>query len=152
MVCSPSFSRRAAGLKMLCVGLGPHRRPFEDNGLMLHPRVANYFRSAGRFSCTIIGRGAALEEVFPEKQDPEAHCGSTGTRTQNQRLKRAIFSVCNLLIESNLEVSPLLLLSTIRFPSRIPTSKDHFGRKDFLPVEPQSGLSFLFRLSEPRFA
>ena len=26
------------------------------------------------------------------------------------------------------------------------------GRKDFLPVEPQGGLSFLFRLSEPRFA
>ena len=29
---------------------------------------------------------------------------------------------------------------------------DDFGRKDFLPVEPQGGLSFLFRLSEPRFA
>ena len=29
----------------------------------------------------------------------------------------------------------------------------HFiGRKDFLPVEPQSGLSFLFRLGAPRFA
>jgi hypothetical protein len=28
----------------------------------------------------------------------------------------------------------------------------HFGRKDFLPVEAQGGLSFLFRLSEPRFA
>jgi hypothetical protein len=28
----------------------------------------------------------------------------------------------------------------------------HSGRKDFLPVEPQGGLSFLFRLSEPGFA
>jgi hypothetical protein len=27
-----------------------------------------------------------------------------------------------------------------------------FGRKDFLPVEPQSGLSFLFLLGAPRFA
>jgi hypothetical protein len=27
-----------------------------------------------------------------------------------------------------------------------------FGRKDFLPVEPQSGLSFLFLLGKPRFA
>jgi hypothetical protein len=27
-----------------------------------------------------------------------------------------------------------------------------FGRKDFLPVEAQGSLSFLFRLSEPRFA
>jgi hypothetical protein len=26
------------------------------------------------------------------------------------------------------------------------------GRKDFLPVEPQSGLSFLFLLGAPRFA
>jgi len=26
----------------------------------------------------------------------------------------------------------------------------HFGRKDFLPVEPRGGLSFLFGLSEPR--
>ena len=26
------------------------------------------------------------------------------------------------------------------------------GRKDFLPVEPQGGLSFLFLLGEPRFA
>ena len=25
---------------------------------------------------------------------------------------------------------------------------DYFGRKVFLPVEPQGGLSFLFRLSE----
>jgi hypothetical protein len=39
-------------------------------------------------------------------------------------------------------------------------SKDYFsavlkaqsGRKDFLPVEAQGSLSFLFRLSEPRFA
>ena len=30
--------------------------------------------------------------------------------------------------------------------------KRESGRKDFLPVEPQGGLSFLFRLSEPRFA
>ena len=30
--------------------------------------------------------------------------------------------------------------------------KARSGRKDFLPVEPQGGLSFLFRLSEPRFA
>ena len=29
---------------------------------------------------------------------------------------------------------------------------DHIGRKDFLPVKPQGGLSFLFRLSEPRLA
>ena len=28
---------------------------------------------------------------------------------------------------------------------------DHIGRKDFLPVKPQ-GVSFLFRLSEPRSA
>jgi hypothetical protein len=26
------------------------------------------------------------------------------------------------------------------------------GRKDFLPVEPQGGLSFLFLLGEPRFS
>ena len=26
------------------------------------------------------------------------------------------------------------------------------GRKDLLPVEPQGGLSFLFRVSKPRFA
>jgi hypothetical protein len=37
------------------------------------------------------------------------------------------------------------------FPFGVP-STDHFGRKDFLPVEPQGGLSFLFRLSEPRLA
>jgi hypothetical protein len=37
------------------------------------------------------------------------------------------------------------LICCLRFQSRS-------GRKDFLPVEPQSGLSFLFRLSEPRFA
>jgi len=29
---------------------------------------------------------------------------------------------------------------------------DVFGRKDFLHVEPKDGLSFLIRLSEPRFA
>jgi hypothetical protein len=30
---------------------------------------------------------------------------------------------------------------------------DHFrGRKDFLPVEPQGGLSLLILLGEPRFA
>jgi hypothetical protein len=29
---------------------------------------------------------------------------------------------------------------------------DHIGRKGFLPVKLQGGLSFLFRLSEPRFA
>jgi hypothetical protein len=29
---------------------------------------------------------------------------------------------------------------------------NRFGRKDFLPVEPQGGLSFLILLSEPRFA
>ena len=37
------------------------------------------------------------------------------------------------------------------FPFRMAPT-DHIGRKDFLPVEPQGGLSFLFRLSEPRFA
>ena len=38
------------------------------------------------------------------------------------------------------------------FGERTP-STDHFrGRKDFLPVEPQDGLSVLFRLGEPRFA
>ena len=31
----------------------------------------------------------------------------------------------------------------LRFQSRL-------GRKDFLPVEPQGGLSFLFHLSEPK--
>jgi hypothetical protein len=31
-------------------------------------------------------------------------------------------------------------------------NKARLGRKDFLPVEPTGGLSFLFRLSEPRFA
>jgi hypothetical protein len=30
--------------------------------------------------------------------------------------------------------------------------KARFGRKDFLPVEAQGGLSFLFRLSEPEAA
>jgi hypothetical protein len=35
---------------------------------------------------------------------------------------------------------------------RTPSKDVFFGRKDFLPVEPQGGLSFLFRLSEPRFA
>jgi hypothetical protein len=29
---------------------------------------------------------------------------------------------------------------------------NYFGRKDFLPVEPQGGLSFLLLLGEPRFA
>jgi hypothetical protein len=33
----------------------------------------------------------------------------------------------------------------LRFQSRS-------GRKDFLPVEPQDGLSFLILLSDPRFA
>ena len=33
----------------------------------------------------------------------------------------------------------------------VPTLKDHFGRKDFLPVEPQGCLSFLILLGEPRF-
>jgi hypothetical protein len=41
---------------------------------------------------------------------------------------------------------------TTPFPSRMTPLTDHFGRKDFLPVEPQGGLSFLFLLSEPRFA
>jgi hypothetical protein len=37
------------------------------------------------------------------------------------------------------------------FPLRIPNPEDHIGRKDFLPVEPQGDLYFLFRLSESRF-
>jgi hypothetical protein len=32
------------------------------------------------------------------------------------------------------------------------SSSGFLGRKDFLPVEPQSGLSFLFLLGAPRFA
>jgi hypothetical protein len=39
-----------------------------------------------------------------------------------------------------------------RLPFFTPCSEISAGRKDFLPVEPQGGLSFLFRLSEPRFA
>ena len=31
-------------------------------------------------------------------------------------------------------------------------AREWFGRKDFLPVEPPSSLSFLIRLSEPWFA
>jgi hypothetical protein len=31
-------------------------------------------------------------------------------------------------------------------------TRDRFGRKDFLPVEAQSGIYFLFRLSEAGFA
>jgi hypothetical protein len=38
------------------------------------------------------------------------------------------------------------------FPFSFENAPDHFGRNDFLPVEPQGGLSFLFRLGEPRFA
>jgi hypothetical protein len=36
--------------------------------------------------------------------------------------------------------------------SRRQTPDRALRRKDFLPVEPQGGLSFLFRLSAPRFA
>ncbi len=41
--------------------------------------------------------------------------------------------------------------SVRRVAFRMPPT-NYSGRKDFLPVEPQGGLSFLFRLSEPRFA
>jgi hypothetical protein len=44
------------------------------------------------------------------------------------------------------------LLWPVHFPFKNAYPKDRFGRKDFLPVEPQGGLSFLVRLSEPRFA
>jgi hypothetical protein len=43
-------------------------------------------------------------------------------------------------------LSPITV-SLIRFQN-----KARSGRKDFLPVEPQGGLSFLFLLSAPRFA
>ena len=58
----------------------------------------------------------------------------------------------NLLVVNNLRFSCFLVALEAPFHSRIPAPDDVFGRKDFLPVEPQDGLSFLFRLSEPRFA
>ena len=44
-------------------------------------------------------------------------------------------------------------LSPRSWEARSSSSDRYFiGRKDFLPVEPQSGLSFLFLLGAPRFA
>jgi hypothetical protein len=54
-----------------------------------------------------------------------------------------IFSACFVAVDGPLSLQEY---------SGIPTPKNHFGRKDFLPVKPRGGLSFLFRLSELKFA
>jgi hypothetical protein len=43
-------------------------------------------------------------------------------------------------------------LNGLKIPFREVAPICFAGRKDFLPVEPQSGLSFLFLLGAPRFA
>jgi hypothetical protein len=66
--------------------------------------------------------------------------GLTGAQTHNQRLKRALFSLCKLLALHNLGFAcfllPHLLLSTFPVPFKDALSNDQFVRKNFLPVEP----------------
>jgi hypothetical protein len=48
--------------------------------------------------------------------------------------------------------SAVFVAANVRFPFKNAYPTDDFGRKGFLPVKPQGGLSFLILLGEPRFA
>src|SRR5208283_18114 len=59
--------------------------------------------------CAANGSRSSLSKCTTAK--PES--GSTGTRTQNQRLKRAIVSICKMLVTSVLRFTKFLLLSLL---------------------------------------